>query len=420
MHWSQACDVSRLRAGEVPRIPVLSLDKDKAEVVFQHIAGSVMGSPFLREILLEEPLKDSLLLRHPSGRPVEVMVTAGKKSGGAVVSRWLAGIIFDEFPRMDGAGDAVVNYTETRRAAQDRLLPGGQVVNIGSPYAPFGPAFEQVNEYWGKPSKRLVLIKAPAWVMNPVWWTPERVAKSREKPDVYRTDCLADFATPDEAMLSVELIERATRGEPRVLPAEPGCAYTAAIDPATRGNGWTLIIATRKGKRKIIVRAEEWRGSRSEPLNPDVVLQEIAATLEPYRVKTVKTDQYMGDALTALARRHKLALIQIATSSQERAERWLAIRTRLEMGEIEIPPVPALRSDLLHLRKRTTTTGMGVELPETSDGRHCDYAPALMLALSQYLDDEKTEEATRLAQDPETVRMREEVKKRFQKKREVW
>jgi hypothetical protein len=423
-HWSQTCDVSGLRAGEIPRIPILSLDKDKADVVFQHIAGSVMASPFLREILLDEPLSETLLLRHPTGRPVEVMVTAGKKAGGAVVSRWLAGIIFDEFPRMNGALDGVVNYTETRKAAQDRLLPGAQVVNIGSPYAPFGPAFDQVNTHWGKPSQRIVVVRAPAWVMNPVWWTPERVAKSKEKPDVYRTDCAAEFATPEEAMLSVDLLDRATRAEPRVLPAEVGCSYVAAVDPATRGNGWTLSVATRKGRKKIICRAEEWRGSRSEPLNPAVVLKEIAIILRPYfpgrESIPVLSDQYMGDALKELARQAGIALLQVTTTSEERAEAWLAIRTRLEMGEIELPPVPLLRSDLLHLRKRATVSGISVELPDTGDGRHCDHAPTTMLVLKRWLADEKPEEFTRLGQDPETVRMRDAVSRKFERKREDW
>ncbi len=29
------------------------------------------------------------------------------------------------------------------------------------------------------------------------------------------------------------------------------------MDPATRGNGWTLVIATREAGKTIVVRAEE-------------------------------------------------------------------------------------------------------------------------------------------------------------------
>jgi hypothetical protein len=431
IRMSQTCDVSLLGPGEVPRVSVVSTRMDLAQVVLGHVVGRMQASPILSSIQLADPTADSVLVRHPTGRPIEIKVVAGARAGTTLVARWSAGVIFDEFPRMVGGDEGVVNWDDSRAAVVLRLLPNAQIWDIGSPWAPYGPAYEMVQQHFGKPTEQLVVVRGDGPSMNPVFWTPAQVEIAKKNPDAYRTDCLAEFATPEQALLSAEVVETCTRKTPIALPPEAGCVYSAAIDPATRGNGWTLVIGTRKrAKKKVIVRAEEWRGSRSAPLNPAAVLKEIAAILGPYRVNAIKSDQHMGDALRELARqqevefpdgsKHPLLLLQVTTSTDERAEAWLAIRTRLELTEIELPPAPLLRSDLLHLKKRSTTAGMLIDLPLTSDGRHCDFAPPLMLVLAAYIAEERKQDTEARGQDPQSIAMREAVRRRFQKKPEVW
>lgn len=406
-HMAVTCDVSRLRAGEIPRVSVVSLQKDLADVIMGHLVGSVEKSPLLKPFMIGNPTSEGVLFRHPTGIPVEVRVVAGSRAGASLVARWSAGCIFDEFPRMVGGDEGVVNWDDMRKAVIHRMLPGTQIWNIGSPWAPFGPAYETVTEYHGKPSPTMVVIKAPAPAMNPVIWTPEECARAKGKnPDAYKTDVLAEFATPEEAMFSSESIDKCLRRMPLILSREPGCTYFAAMDPATRGNGWTLAIATRKGGRIIVVRAAEWIGSRDEPLDPGEVLREIAEIVTPYGITTVHTDQVMGDALVKLGKQHGLMLSQWTYGATDRTKKYLAIRTNLDLGAIELPNVPHLRTDLLHIRKRVTPAGMQPHLPMTSDGRHCDWGPTLMLVLSKLLPDQTTETTTH-AVDAETARMRE-------------
>lgn len=417
-HMAMTCDVSSLRPGEIPRVSVVSLKKDLGDVVLNHLVGSVRASPLLRRMMVGDPRGDGIVLRHPSGCPVEVMVVAGSRAGGSLVARWSAGAIFDEFPRMVGGDDGVVNWDDSRDAVIGRLLAGCQLWHIGSPWAPYGPAYEVVTKHWGVASPDRVVIRAPAPTMNPVYWTPERVEAARRDPDMYRTDVLAEFASPEEALFSSESVERCTRRSPVIVPPKPGHTYYAAMDPATRGNGWTLCIGTRDQGRTVVVRAEEWRGSREEPLDPGEVLSEIAGILAAYRVTCVDTDQAMGDALQSLGRQVGLHLIPWTLTATQRAQRYLAIRTRMDSGELELPPVDQIRVDLLHLRKRVTPGGMTVDLPLTSDGRHCDFAPALMLVLSRMLP-EPTIAATKET-DPETERMRKLMLQRWGAKREEW
>lgn len=415
-HMAMTADVSSLRSGEIPRVSVVSLAKDLSDVIMNHLVGSLKSSRLLSPFLLGEPSGEGLLLRHPTGIPVEVRVVAGSRAGSSLVARWSAGCIFDEFPRMIGGDDGIVNWDDMRQAVLLRMLPGCQLWHIGSPWAPYGPAYETVTAHHGKPTTQRVVIRAPAPAMNPVYWTPERCAAAKAAdPDAYKTDVLAEFASPDEAFFSVESVDRCTRKGSAIIPPKPGNAYYAAMDPATRGNGWTMVIATREEGKTVVVRADEWVGERDVPLDPSKVLSEAAGILAAYGVFTVDSDQVMGDALIALGRQVGLNISQWRYTERERAEKYLAIRTRLDMRELDLPPVPKMRTDLLHVRKRVTPGGVAAHLPMTSDGRHCDYAPTLMLVLSRLLPEPVPEIPF---EDPETKRMRELVLARWSKKRD--
>jgi hypothetical protein len=51
---------------------------------------------------------------------------------------------------MAGQEDGVVNLDDARSAVLGRILPGSQLLYIGSPWAPFGPVYSMVQEFWGK------------------------------------------------------------------------------------------------------------------------------------------------------------------------------------------------------------------------------------------------------------------------------
>lgn len=409
--WTQTVDLSRLGPGETARVSVVSIRKDLAQVVFDHVRGRCQESPVLRGLIVGEPKSESIFFRHPGGSVVEIMVASGARAGASLVARWMAGVIFDEFPRMNGVEDGVINWNSSRAAVYARILRGGGIMNIGSPWAPVGPAYEMVRENHGKPSKKLVVVHAPAWVMNPVLWTPEACEDEKQRnPDVYQTDVEAKFATPEEALFSAAELERATLGRAGDLPPDPLLTYRAAMDPATRSNGWTLVVTTRDAKIKIAV-AREWRGTRAEPLSPRAVFTEIAELLRPYGVTSIYTDQHLADALRDIAREFGLTLVQIDMPAKEKAARYGSVKTMLGTNELELHPDPSLRADMQRVRKKPLQGGSyAIVLPMTSDGRHCDYAPSVVLAVTSYTPDAKhaaTEPGSRAALREEANKLRE-------------
>lgn len=374
--------------GEVPRVSIVSARTDLAEAAFGYIRGAVLASEPLKGLLYEDPTSDSIVLKHPSGTPIEIKVVAASRAGVTLVARWSAGVIFDEAPRMASEQEGYsVSLKEMIRNIRSRMLDGAPILYIGSPWGQTGDVYDMVAAYEGKQDPPIQIVRATGPMMNPVHWTPERCEELRVlDPDSHKTDVLAEFRDPETALLAAASVDACTRGEPLVIEPEDGGVYTAFMDPGTRGNSWTFGIAdTRDNMRFRVCLVLEWTGSKSEPLSPKAVFEEMKPYLERYAVGTVLTDQYAADALRDIARDLGISVSPITITPALKLQMYESMRVRFDGGMLEIPGVPQLRTDLLGCKKRVTSNGLKIVLPETADGRHCDYAAMIALLCGQYL-----------------------------------
>ncbi len=387
------CDLSQIGPGEVPRVSILSLTVDTARATWSHVRGRMEASPALRALLAEEPTADRLVLKRPSdGRLVEIRVVAGSRAAGTLVARWSAGVIFDEAPRMVGSDDGVVNLDDARMAVAGRLLPGAQVLMVGSVWAPFGPTYELDQKHYGKPSAGVVVVNARGYQMNPSWWTPERCVQLKAtNPDAYAVDVENQYVNTASGMMTLVQLETVRRSEPLSLPPSALNHYVAWMDPATRGNSWTLVVATRDGDRKDkdgnrvpfvrIAHAKQWTGSAAQPLSPRDTIREVKAELHPYRLSVVTTDQWAVDAIRDIAADAGLAVVESTWTGADKVAVYTALKVAVVDQTIELPPNNELVADLSRVKRRVTQQGISIELPLTADGRHCDYAPVVAGAL---------------------------------------
>lgn len=378
-----------LGPGEVPRVSVLSVKRDLADVVFNHIIGNMQASPVLSSLILEEPTSDGLLVKHPNGRPVEIKVVAGSRAGSSLVARWSAGVVFDEAPRMQGEEDGVVNLDDARKAVRFRLLSEARLWYIGSPWAPSGPTYDMREENWGKPGAKVLVVKAPAPAMNPVYWTASRVAERRaEDPELSRTEIDAEFASPNATLFQPELVQRCVRQEPPQLPYEEGQTYVAAMDPATRANAWVLTLVTRAEGKIKQVGMWEWNPEPGQPLSPVEVMRQIADICAIYKPTVLKSDQWSADSLADIAQDLGIPFLQEDFHGTELARRYLGLARRMEAGMVELCPDPRVFRDLVAVRRKAAPGGgVKILLPITRDGRHTDSAPPLVMAAAEYMDD---------------------------------
>lgn len=239
----------------------------------------------------------------------------------------------------------------------------------------------------------IVILRSTGPQNNPSHFTPEFCEKLRESdPVAYQTDVLGEFADPESGLLSPVAVRRSTRDVPLELSFEKGGIYIASADPsegAAQGNAWTLVIVKREDTpnpegrgtpetRYRVALAREFRGMR-----PDACWEEIAKLCARYGLKTATSDQYAASANQDLAERYGLHLEVTPTTAKSKLEDFTNLATLIHTDRVELPPDRQFRSDLLSVRKRTTQNGQTIVLPRTSDGRHCDYAPALASAIRE-------------------------------------
>lgn len=377
-------DCSGLPPGEIPRVPIVSVDLDKAKETFDKIINALKNSPRLRSLMVKEPADGAIavLVRNKSGRSVEIKMAAGAKAGRTLVSRWLLGIIFDEAPRMQGQEDGVINLPDAISAVAARMRTGAQIDLVGSLWAPKGKVFELVTERLGRPGRDVIVMVANGPQLRPDLYTPEYCERIRKVDDTaYETDVMSRFADPDTALLASVDITAATQPYER-LGWAPGQNYVAIIDPATRGNGWTLeVYGTNPRGGYDLCLAREWIGSRAKPLKGSLVLPEVGEEIGAYELAEVWTDQAGYDHLVDIAELVKVPFdLRLANRDDDVAVKKLPML--LTEKRLTLPNIPQVRKDLIALRKRPKISGGSQPiLPKTADGRHCDFGAAALLAM---------------------------------------
>jgi hypothetical protein len=396
------CDLSGIKhTNEAVRVSVLSLRKDLAQVIRDHIDGIIERSPLLQQLVLPSHTDaDRISLMHPSGRRIEIMVVAGARTGAAVVSRWSAGVIVDEAPRFAGANDAKVNFEDLMSASLTRLVPGAQFLAIGSPWAAYGPVYDAVQKYWKRPADGTLVIRsaAPPWFMG--WWTPKLIDEIRESPQgsvSYKADVLGEFVELATDALSAADIE-ACRGHEPLKHHDPTLVHVAGMDPGMKRNAWTLVVARQaemtlpvadeEGKPVTaptleVVLARQWLPPPDGALDPAYVLAEMGPLLQGYGISTVYTDQHCAVPIRTLASQRGLIAAQVDLTQDEKIQLIGELSAKMALRRAWLPDDAQLCDDLKRVRRIATSgsRGLRIELPQTGDGRHCDYVPALMLAM---------------------------------------
>ncbi len=381
---------AHLIRGEVPRVSIVSVSKDQAESAYNYIRGAVEGSSALRPLLVGKPTVDTITLRHPTGREMEICVVAGSKAGSSLVGRWCAGVIFDEAPLMSLEDDGIINLRDMVTNVRPRMLAGAKILLVGSPWGNDGFVYKLCQDNFGKPEQKAVVVKARGDKLNPVAWTPEEQEELRAKDErSYRVNFLAEFMDPESAMYSSFSVDQAMAEGYESQPPEPGKTYTAAIDPGFVSNSWTFCIAeTADNVRYRVVLAMQWTGNGHEPLVAGQIFEEMLPLLQAYRCeRSVRTDQYAAPPLIEIALSKGIGLSQITITTANKYKLYSSIGVRLDNEYLKLPRNEAMRSDLLNVKKRVAGTGgFKVVLPETNDGRHCDYAATLAILCGDYLE----------------------------------
>jgi hypothetical protein len=374
------CSLSLIAPGDEIRLSVLGVDQDKARAALANVLAITQRC--YGEAMRGDPLKNSFKLDRDTDKnvAVEVAIAALAKGGQTVVSRWSAGALFTEAPRMIGEEDGARNLDESLMALRNRMLDGSVILIEGSPYQPFGPVFDLDKERFGKPDEDVIVCKAPGRLLWPDRYTPDYCSwLQRTDANAYETDVLGNYIDPPDSLFATADVLACI--EPGVTRREPILdergqlkhEHVAAMDPATRSAKWTLVVlrTLRDGPRGLEyeqVLAKEWQGSSERPLKPWDVLTEARDLCAPYGVTDAFTDQASFDALADIGDRVGFGLTGLFGGEDSHEKDCEALHPVIAGRRIRLLDNPQQRVDLQRVSKRITSNGYSYQYPTSGNG----------------------------------------------------
>jgi hypothetical protein len=216
-------------------------------------------------------------------------------------------------------------------------------------------------------------------------------------PRAHQADVLGQYVDPENALIPTVLIEACidngiTSRDP--IKREDGSLvheYVFAMDPATRGNAWTLVgLRTVATDRYEEVLTMQRQGPPDAPLKASTVLREMREAMRPYGCNEAYTDQASFDTLSDIADElgkldvaegkpdgGPLSLIGLFGALDSKDEDCLAVCREISECRIRLLDDPQQKSDLQRVKKRVTTSDAVFQYVQSGDGRHCDTVPAL-------------------------------------------
>lgn len=291
----------------------------------------------------------------------------------------------------DTAVQTALRYAQRQFPRAKRVWLSTPYVKRGVFYGMYEAGTQGVklhNPDVAKKFKSTLVCWAPTAAMDNPIITRERLEEELlEDPEKYEQESNARFADSVSGFLSSNLLRGSVdHGVSERAPSNK-YDYVMAIDPAFRGDSFGLVVVHRHEGKVYVDYVQRWTPEKGVPLNPSVVLDEVAHIAKQYRVQTVFTDQYQNDSLRELALDRGLMLNDIAWTTSSKPAIWANFRNTLNHGKLVMldPELNAdaktLFTELVRLEKViTAANNVQIRAPRNE---HDDLAMCIGMAVNQ-------------------------------------
>lgn len=228
---------------------------------------------------------------------------------------------------------------------------------------------------------RIVLHATTASLGNPLIQRKWLQETRDQDPLAFERECLARFLDSLSGFLDSKLLGKSVEVGVVERAPSPGYAYVAAMDPAFRRDAFAFAIGhVDEGGVFVLDLLRRWIKPPDGTIawSPSVILREIAALAQPYRVFQVATDQYHFDSLNQIALDLGLSIKQVTFSAGSKAEIFGNLRTLLNTNRLRLLDEPETLSELASLERKLNQGGtVSISAPQD---RHDDMATVVALS----------------------------------------
>lgn len=349
-----------LAPGERGVVMVLAADRKQARVVFRYIVALVEGVAMLRR-MVERKTADAVDLNNRI--TIEIHTASFRSTRGYT----LVAALLDEvaYWRSDDSANPDHEVVGALRPAM-ATIPGAVLLGLSSPYRRAGALFEAHRDHFGRDGDPVLVWQADTATMNPT--VPEQFIKDAyaRDPAQAAAEFGAQFRADIVGFLLDEWISGAVIPGRHELPPIAGRRYQAFCDPSGGArDAFTLAIAHREASLATL---DVCRGRRP-PFSPQAVVREYAGILKSYGLNTVTGDKYAGQWVPDAFKKEGINYIH---SERNKSELYLEIEPAFATGQVELPDLPVLHTELRQLERRTMSGGR--DRVDHPPGGHDDYA----------------------------------------------
>jgi hypothetical protein len=362
-----------LPPGEDAYVMLLAPTLKQARIAFRYIRKYLRNSPILSKRIVRIT-KDEITLDN------NIVIGCHACTQDGVRGRTVVAIVCDEIGHWPFDEDSANPADEVLAALRPSMatVRNAKLIKISTPYIKSGVLWEefQTRSELDYPVWQLTTFK-----MNPTV-TPQMVDSERQRSEEnYRREYLAEFTDSISGWVPAEILDPCIARGRQQLPRQEGLNYIAAIDPATRGHNFALVILHQVPDGTVVVDLVRiWTGSTKIPLPFEGVLNEIKMILDSYGVSSAIGDQFHCDAIQQYLQKIGVWYEVHVFGPQTRAQIFSGLKHLMVQGKIEILDDKLLLQQLRNLTEERSERGQIDIRPSTGKD---DQAVALALAASQ-------------------------------------
>jgi hypothetical protein len=382
LHAAWTVPAPLLGKGEEAYAIIVAPSLKLARQALSFCKGYVDGSPVLTAAKTSESTEHIALTRPWDGAKVRIEVFAAGRGGAQLRGKSLLFVGLDEACFLRDEATGVINDAELYRAVLQRVVPGGQVWLVSTPWlAGVGILEDFVTKDWGTHLHALVAT-APTRALNPNWdptGEVERDLRAQDPDAAEREIDAVPQAGGSSLFFSPEAITHAVDDRrPVQLPREPGRDYGAGGDCAFKRNSSALCVVAHDGERYDVALVEELKPTVGTPLKPSAVVEHFAGLLRGYGVTELAADSHEFAEVSQELARHKIS----AVPAPDKVESYIHARSLLHEGRLGLPPHPRFLRQLRDVvSKPQPGGGLSISSPRKADGSHGDLVSAWVLAV---------------------------------------
>jgi hypothetical protein len=373
--------------GEVLSSLLIAPDMKLGRQPFSFVCGYIDGSPILSRAVVERT-KESIDLHRPDGKRVRIEVLAASRGGRATRGRTLLFAGMDEACFFFDEATGVVNDVDIYRAVLQRVVPGGQVWIVSTPWlADVGLLETTIGKNLGTHGYALA-VRAGTRALNPSWDPTGEIEQDlrEQDPDAASREIDGEpMAGGAGVFFDAAAIRNCTDDALRVPMAVPrGTPVHFGGDLGFASDSSALVGAADDDGTIALVTIAELKPAKGAPLKPKVVIDTFAETMRDYASQAFMGDAHYRESAREHLTPHNIRFVDAPPGNAGKAEVYLLARKLIHEGRVRLPNHPRLLSQLRSVvSKPTPGGGLTISIPRRRGQGHGDLVSAAVLAIWQ-------------------------------------